>query len=41
MCKYQSKVITEKYNQILEYLVDLSFQGVNRLFNLKFKSNVD
>ena len=30
--KYQSKISTERPNQYLDYLIDPSFQGVNRLF---------
>ena len=36
--KYQSKLPIERQNQ---YLIDLSFQGVNRLFVLSFKNNDD
>ena len=32
--KYQAKVSTERVNQYLDYLIDPSFQGVNRLFVL-------
>ena len=34
--KYQAKVLTERVNQYLDYLIDPSFQGVNRLFVLPF-----
>ena len=37
--KYQSKVSTERTNQCLDYLIDPSFQGVNRLFVLSFEDN--
>ena len=30
--KYQSKISTERQNQYLDYLIDPSFQGVNRRF---------
>ena len=30
--KYQSKVTTQASNQYLDYLIDPSFQGVNRIF---------
>ena len=30
--KYQSKVSAHEQNQYLDYLIDLSFQGVNRVF---------
>ena len=40
--KYQSKIITiERQNQCLDYLIDQSFQGVNRLFILSFGKNDD
>ena len=32
--KYQSKISTESLNEYLDYLIDPSFQGVNRLFIL-------
>ena len=35
--KYQSKISTERQNQYLNYLIDPSFQGVNRLFILSFE----
>ena len=35
--KYQSKISTERQNQCLNYLIDLSFPGVNRLFVLPFE----
>ena len=37
--KYQSKVSIEKPNEYLDYLIDPSFQGLNRLFILPFKNN--
>ena len=37
--KYQSKVSTERQNQYLDYLIDPSFQDVNRLFVLSFEDN--
>ena len=39
--KYQSKVSIERQNQNLDYLIDLVFQGVIRLFVLPFKNNSD
>ena len=30
--KYQSKVTTQSPNPLLDYIIDPSFQGVNRLF---------
>ena len=36
--KYQAKVSTERVNQYLDYLIDPSFQGVNRLFVLPLKN---
>ena len=38
--KYQSKVSIKKI-QYLDYLIDPSFQGVNRLFVLLFENNND
>ena len=38
--KYQSKVSMQTKKQYLNYLIDPSFQGVNRLFVLSFKNNV-
>ena len=35
--KYQSKISTERSNQSSDYLIDPSFQGVNRLFVLSFE----
>ena len=37
--KYQSKVSTHAQNYYLDYLIDLSVQGVNRLFVLSFEDN--
>ena len=37
--KYQSKVTTERQNHYLDYLIDLSFQGVIGLFALSFEDN--
>ena len=38
--KYQSKITTQNAsNQYLDFLIDLSFQGVNRIFVLKFNAN--
>ena len=39
--KFQSKVSIERQNQHLNYLIDPSFQGINRLFVLSFENNVD
>ena len=36
--KYQAKVSTERVIQYLDYLIDSSFQGVNRLFVLPFEN---
>ena len=36
--KYQTKVSSERVNQYLDFLIDLSFQGVNRLFVLSFEN---
>ena len=35
--KYQTKVSTERINQYLDFLIDPSFQGVNRPFVLSLK----
>ena len=37
--KYQSKISTQAPNRYLDYLIDPSFQGVNRLFVLTFDVN--
>ena len=37
--KYQSKILTERSNQSLNYLIDPSFQGVSRLFVLSIENN--
>ena len=37
--KYQSKVTVPEQNRYLDYLIDPSFQEVNRLFVLSFKNN--
>ena len=37
--EYQSNVTTQKQNQYLDYLIDPSFQGVNRLFGLSYEDN--
>ena len=37
--KYQSKVTVLKENRHFDYLIDLVFQGVNRLFVLSFGKN--
>ena len=37
--KYQSQVTVQERNQYLDYLIDPSFQGVNRLFVLSFENN--
>ena len=38
--KYQSKAPVEKQIQYVDYLIDPSFQGVNRLFVLSFENNM-
>ena len=38
---YQPKVSTERQNQYLDFLVNCSFQGVNRLFALLFQNEID
>ena len=37
--KYQSKASIERSNQYLDYLINPSFQRVNRLFVLSFEDN--
>ena len=39
--KYQSKAKIQIRKQCLDYLIDPSFQGVNRIFVLSFENNVD
>ena len=39
--KYQTKVSSESRNQYLNFLIDPSFQGVNRLFILSFENEQD
>ena len=39
--EYQSKVSTKEINQYLNFLIDPSFQGVNRLFVLSFENEGD
>ena len=36
--KYQSKVSAHEQNQYLDYLIDLSSQGMNRVFILSFEN---
>ena len=38
---YQPKVSTERQNQYLDFLINCSFQGVNRLFALLFQNEID
>ena len=35
--KYQPKISTERQNQYFDFLIDPSFQGVNRVFVLSFE----
>ena len=35
--KYQSKITVQEQNRYLDYLIDPSFQGINRLFILSFE----
>ena len=37
--KYQSKVTVQEQNWYLDFLIDVSFQGVNRNFVLWFENN--
>ena len=39
--KYQSKVSIQAPNPYLDFLIDPSFQGVNRLFVLSFEYKYD
>ena len=39
--KYQTKASTERQNNYLDFLIDSSFQGVNRLFALSFENKGD
>ena len=39
--KYEPKFSTERYNQYLDFLIDPSFQAVNRLFVLPFENEDD
>ena len=39
--RYQSIASIERQNQYLTYLIDPSFQGVNRIFVLSFENNND
>ena len=41
MNKYQPKVSAEKQNQYLDFLIDPSVQGVNRIFVLSFENEED
>ena len=41
MNKYQTKVSGKGQNQYLDFLIDPSFQGVNRLFVLSFENEGD
>ena len=34
--KYQSKVTTETRNEYLDYLVDQNFEGISKIFVLRF-----
>ena len=38
---YQTKVLTERQNQYLDFLNDAGFQGINRLFVLSFENEGD
>ena len=39
--KYQSKFLSERQNKYLKFLIDPSFQGVNRLFLLLYQNEDD
>ena len=36
--KYLTKILTKRQNQYLDFLIDPSFQGLNRLFALSFEN---
>ena len=38
--QYQSKAKILTWNQYLDYLIDQSFQGVNKLFVISFENNI-
>ena len=39
--KYESKVSVEAPNPYLDFLINSSFQGINRIFVLSFENNED
>ena len=39
--KYQSKLTEQAQNRYLDYLIDPSFHGVNRIFVLLFENRTD
>ena len=39
--EYQPEISSERQSQYLDFLIDPSFQGVNRLFVLLFKNEDD
>ena len=39
--KYQSRVSRQAQNQYLDYLIDPSFQGINRFFMLSFANDAN
>ena len=39
--KYQSKVIIQVPKPYFNYVIDISFQGVDRLFVISFENNTD
>ena len=39
--RYQLKVLKQAQNQYIDYLIDTSFQGVNRLFVLSFEKETN
>ena len=39
--KYQLKISEVRPNQYLDYLIDLSFQGLKRLLVLSFENNLE
>ena len=39
--KYRSEITTQPKNNSLDYLIDLTFRNINRLFALSFKNDKD
>ena len=41
MSKYQSNITIQTLNRYLDYLIDPSFQTINRFFVLSFENDTD